>query len=112
MLNKIQLIGNIGSDIELTSTTTGKSVCKFSVATGTKDNTTWHRVELWEKNADNASKWLKKGNKVYIEGEQKNDKVGDKYFSKVQGYKFLNLTPRTENQTRIDENDEVPFWLM
>lgn len=71
-VNKQILIGNLGKDPELRQTASGKAVCNFSVATtekrGGEEETTWHNVVAWEKNAENAAKYLKKGSSVYVEG--------------------------------------------
>ncbi len=75
--NKIIVVGNLGRDPELRYTPQGAAVCSFSVATNEKrrdkagdmqDVTTWFRVTLWNKQAENASKYLTKGSSVYIEG--------------------------------------------
>lgn len=75
--NKIILIGNLGQDPELRYTPNGDAVCNFSVATNEKrrdksgelqDVTTWFKVTLWRNQAENASKYLEKGQPVYIEG--------------------------------------------
>lgn len=75
--NKIIIVGNLGRDPELRYTPQGSAVCNFSVATNEKkrdkagelqDFTTWFRVTLWNKQAENASKYLTKGSPVYVEG--------------------------------------------
>lgn len=75
--NKIIIVGNLGRDPELRYTPQGTAVCSFSVATNEKkrdksgetaDITTWFRVTLWGKQAETASKYLTKGNPIYIEG--------------------------------------------
>jgi len=75
--NKITIVGNLGRDPELRYTPQGTAVCDFSMATNEKkrdkagemqDITTWFRVTLWERQAENASKYLTKGASVYIEG--------------------------------------------
>ena len=93
-LSKIILIGNLGRDPELRYTPQGTPVCSFSLATNerrkaatgeTADHTTWYRVTLWHKQAENASKYLVKGRSVYIEGnlrlEEYTDKEGKNRFS-------------------------------
>ena len=80
-LNKVTLIGNLGSDPEVRSTTGGNRVATFSLATsrswndagGTKqEKTEWHRCVVWNsKNsqlADIVEKYVKKGDKLYVEG--------------------------------------------
>lgn len=87
--NKIIIVGNLGRDPELRYTPQGNAVCNFSMATNEKrrdksgdaqDVTTWFRVTLWGKQAENASKYLTKGSNVYIEGrlrlEEWNDRDG------------------------------------
>lgn len=81
MINKAILIGNLGSDPEVKTTTTGKQVASFSLATSerykdrttgeTKSTTEWHNVVLWGSLAEIAGKYLKKGSKIYIEGKIK-----------------------------------------
>jgi len=80
-LNKVQLIGNLGADPEVRSTNNGSRVATLSVAAGRlkkkkegekQEKTEWHRVICWNNKgsglADIAEKYLKKGDKVYIEG--------------------------------------------
>jgi single-strand DNA-binding protein len=80
-LNKVTLIGNLGADPEVRSTTNGSRVATLSVATSRQwkdqggnrqEKTEWHRVVLWNNKgqnlADIAEKFCKKGDKVYIEG--------------------------------------------
>lgn len=75
--NKIILVGNLGRDPELRYTPQGVAVTDFSMATNERkrdksgeyqDVPTWFRVTLWRNQAENASKYLKKGSPVYIEG--------------------------------------------
>jgi single-strand DNA-binding protein len=80
-LNKVTLIGNLGADPEVRSTSNGGKVATLSLATSRKwkkdgeaqEKTEWHRVVLWDnakgaKLADLAESYMKKGDKVYIEG--------------------------------------------
>lgn len=75
--NKIIAIGNLGRDPELRYTPQGDAVCDFSIAVNDRkrdksgeyqDLTTWFKVTLWRKLAENASKYLTKGRSVYVEG--------------------------------------------
>lgn len=81
-LNKATLIGNVGSDPEVRSTTNGGRVATFSLATssvwndqsGTRqERTEWHRCVAWNQGrqtlADVVERYVKKGEKVYVEGE-------------------------------------------
>ena len=75
--NKIIIVGNLGRDPELRYTPQGTAVCNFSVATNERrrdkageqqDITTWFRVNAWGRQAENVSKYLAKGRRVYVEG--------------------------------------------
>jgi len=76
--NKVQLIGNLGSNPEIITLDGGKKIAKFSIATnesyknaqGEKmTDTQWHNVVAWNKTADIIEKYLEKGNEVAIEGK-------------------------------------------
>lgn len=72
-VNKVTILGRLGKDPELTSTPSGKQVCKFSVATSKKYNgkehTEWHNIVAWNKTAELCSQYLAKGSQCYLEGE-------------------------------------------
>ena len=113
-LNKVQLIGNLGSDPDLRSTSNGKRVATLSIATsyGWKDGngewqekTEWTRVILWEKLADVADRFLKKGDKIYIEGRLQTrswDKDGEtRYATEVIGRELIMLGGKNENREPV-----------
>jgi len=94
--NKIILVGHLGRDPELRYTPQGDAVCDFSMATNDRkkdksgefqDVTTWFKVTLWRRMAENASKYLTKGSSVYIEGrlqiEEWTDRDNNKRYSLV-----------------------------
>ena len=75
--NKVQLIGRLGQDPDIKTLESGKKVAHFTMATnenfksadGTKtEETTWHSIVAWNGLAELASKYLKKGREVCIEG--------------------------------------------
>ena len=78
-VNKVILVGRLGKDPEVRNLENGASVARFTMATSEtyKDKTTgekkelteWHNVVLWRGLADIASKYLHKGDQVYIEGK-------------------------------------------
>lgn len=85
--NKIIVVGNLGRDPELRYTPQGDAVCDFSIATNEKkrdragelqDVTTWFKVTLWRRQAENASKYLTKGSPVYVEGRLRVEEWTDK----------------------------------
>ena len=77
-INKVILIGNLGSDPELRSTPSGVQVANCSLATSEtwtdkggerQERAEWHRIVLWRRLAEVAGQYLKKGSKIYIEGK-------------------------------------------
>lgn len=94
MVNKVILLGNLGNDPELRYTSSGQPVCDLRVATketwkgrdGEKnERTEWHRVVVWGKQGENASKYLSKGRQVFVEGRIQTrsweDKEGNKRYT-------------------------------
>jgi len=88
-VNKVILVGNLGKDPEVRRMTSGEPVVNLSVATSEswrdkasgerKEKTEWHRVVIFNKNlADVAEKYLRKGSKVYVEGQIQTRKWTDK----------------------------------
>jgi single-strand DNA-binding protein len=87
-INKVILIGNLGRDPEVRYTPNGAAVCNVSVATtrnwkdknsGDKvEETEWHRVVFYDRLAEIAGEYLKKGRPVYVEGRLKTRKWADK----------------------------------
>jgi single-strand DNA-binding protein len=111
-LNKVQLIGNLGADPEVRSTANGTRVATLSVATSRswttqsgerQEKTEWHRVVLWntkfQQLADIAEKYIKKGDKVYVEGRVEyrtwEDREGNtRYSTEINARELLMLSPR------------------
>ena len=87
-VNKVTIVGNLGKEPELRQTSSGSSICNITVATSRKwkDKTTgdtqqeveWHRVTFFERLAEIAGQYLKKGSPVYVEGRLKTRKYTDK----------------------------------
>ena len=83
-LNKVMLIGNLGDDVKIHQFEDGGSIGRFPIATnesytnkqtGEKvDNTEWHNIIVRNKAAEICNKYLKKGDKVYVEGKLKTRK--------------------------------------
>ena len=76
-VNKVILVGNLGRDPEIRYLPSGQTVASFSVATTErfkgrdgqmKDQTEWHNVVVYGKQAETCGQYLKKGRQVYIEG--------------------------------------------
>ena len=88
-VNKVILVGNLGKDPEVRRLTSGDPVVNLSIATSEswrdkasgerKEKTEWHRVVIFNKNlAEVAEKYLRKGSKVYVEGQLQTRKWTDK----------------------------------
>jgi single-strand DNA-binding protein len=93
-VNKAIIVGNLGNDPEIRTTPSGTRVATLSVATNrrwvsrtgeTQEDTQWHRVVAWDKLAEIAEQYLKKGDRVYLEGRiqyrQWEDQNGQKRYS-------------------------------
>lgn len=87
-VNKVILLGNVGKDPEIRMLSNGQKVCNLSLATNEtwrdkatgekRDKTEWHRVVIFnDKIADIAEKYVKKGSRIYIEGELQTRKWTD-----------------------------------
>lgn len=86
-VNKVTLLGNVGKDPEIRYAPSGSAICSVSIATTRKwkdksgekkEETDWHRVVFYERLAEIAGQYLKKGNPVYVEGRLKYGKYTDK----------------------------------
>ncbi len=110
-LNRVQLIGNLGKDPEVKYTPQGTPVAKLTIATNERfkdkagewqDRTEWHNVVLWQRLAEIAGEYLKKGGKVYIEGRLQTRSWDDKtsgqkkYMTEVVGNDLILLGGRGE----------------
>jgi len=94
-LNKVMLIGRLGSDPELRYTPDGTAVANFSIATSEewkdknsgekKERTEWHRVVAWRKLGEICGEYLAKGKQIYVEGRIQTrsweDKDGNKRYT-------------------------------
>jgi single-strand DNA-binding protein len=91
-LNKAMVFGNLTRDPELKALPTGQQVCTFSIATnrvfkkadGTKgEQTEFHNIVVWGRQAENCAQYLKKGSTAYVEGRLQTrswDKDGQKQY--------------------------------
>ena len=76
-INKVILVGNVGRDPDVQTTNGGTKVAHLSLATSrrfqrqnntTEERTDWHRLTLWDKLAEVAENYVRKGDRVYVEG--------------------------------------------
>ena len=94
-INKVFLIGNLGSDPEVRYTQGGGAVCNFSIATTEvwnskqsgerQERTEWHRIVVWGKQAEHCGEYLKKGRSCHVEGKLQtrnwDDRDGNKRYT-------------------------------
>jgi single-strand DNA-binding protein len=80
MLNRHELIGRVGKDVEVRNLDNGNMVANFSIATTEKwkdksgekkEETSWHNIVIWGKLAEIAQKYVKKGDLIYVSGKSK-----------------------------------------
>ena len=95
-LNKVMLIGNVGNDPEIRATSGGTRVAKISLATNRswpdrsgqqQEKTEWHRLTFFGKLVDVVEQWVKKGDRLYVEGRieysQTEGEGGPKYWTDI-----------------------------
>jgi single-strand DNA-binding protein len=124
-VNKVILVGNLGRDPEMRNTPSGQSVCTFSVATTERftdrvgqqrEQTEWHNVVVWGKQADACGQYLKKGRQVYIEGKittreyEARDGSGKRYRTEITAQRLQFLGGRAAAETHNDATaGTMPF---
>ena len=124
MANQVMLFGNLGQDPELRHTPSGATVATLSLATteswmgkdGNKqEETQWHRIILWNKQAEIAGKYLRKGNKVLITGKITSRTYEDKqgatrYVTEIiaKTMEFGGNVQRAEQEPRPQGQGAVP----
>jgi len=138
MYQKIIVIGNLGGDPEMRYTPSGQAVCNYSVASnrtwtsndGSKgEETTWFRISSWGKRAELDNQYLRKGQRVLVEGRLAPDKEtgGPRIWTKQDGTSAASyeitaetvkfLSPRSEDQggysaessQSVSEPEDIPF---
>ena len=122
-LNRVMLIGNLGSDPEQRVLQNGGTVCAFSIATTEyylkggeqKERTEWHRIVFFGKLAVIAGEYLSKGSNIYVEGSLRTEKWEDREgnqreTTKIVGTKLIMLGKgkKKEVSDPVAEGD-VPF---
>lgn len=134
-MNNITITGRLTADPELKHTQNGKAWCKFNVAVddgfGDKKRTDFFQVVCWEKTAEVAAEYLKKGKKVLVNGSMISSKKDDKTYWQIRansygGIEFLepkkesdgsnsnsNSNPsnntQNNNSAEVIDDDEFPF---
>ena len=121
-LNKVMLIGHTGDTVKMNYFEGGGCIGRFPLATnetytnrttGEKvSNTEWHNIVVRNKGAEICEKYLKKGDKVYIEGRIKtrkwqDDQGNDRYSTEIQCTDFTFLTPKADSNTPIQGQENT-----
>ena len=113
MLNRVMLIGRLGRDPELRYTTNGTPVCSLSIATDESyidrdgnrvERTEWHRVSVFQRQAENCSQYLSKGSLVYVEGQLQTRKYQDQ-----QGQERFVTEIRGQRVVFLDRKGDRPY---
>ena len=117
-LNEVRIIGNLTRDVELRSTPNGHTVANFGVATdrgfGNNKKTVFIDVTVWNKQAENAEKFLQKGSQVLVCGELDMDAWEDrdsgkrrtKIYVTARNLQYLSRTRGSENNA--EWNPDMP----
>lgn len=131
-MNRCIITGRIANNLELRSTSTGKSICEFRLATNRPTNRDGERVadfincRVWNKTAENLVKYQTKGNLIAVIGRMQIDNYTDKdgnnryntyllveeleYLQSKKDNEFKNLNVKTETQQQFDyDSSDLPF---
>ncbi len=133
-VNKVTLLGRLGTDPELRYTPNGSAVCNFSLATSEywtdknsgqrNEKTEWHRIVVWGKQAELCNQYLSKGRQAYFEGKlqtrQWEDKDGNKRYTTeivCNQVQFIGSNPNNSqgatnntNASGTTNNTEMPTY--
>ena len=119
-LNKVMLLGRLGRDPEKKYTNSGVAVCNFSLATSEsvkqgnswEDKTEWHKIVVFGNQAENVSKFVKKGSLVFVEGRIQSrsyqDKDGnEKYVTEIVAnlIRFLDMKDSGDSDRTYQSGD-------
>lgn len=104
-LNKVMLIGNVGSEPEIRTTGGGTKLAKVSLATNRtfndrsgqrQEKTEWHRLTFWDRLAELVEQYVKKGDRIYVEGrieysQTEDDKGNQRFWTDIVVQEMLML---------------------
>lgn len=126
-INKVTLLGNLGSDPEVRTMPSGGLMASFSLATSEiwkdkqsgekQEKTEWHRIVLFQRLAEIAQEYLKKGARVYLEGKLQTrkwqDKQGQDHFTtEIVGHELHLLDSNVNTSIKREPKEsmaEIPF---
>lgn len=122
-INKVIIVGNLGKDPEVSVLASGGSVCNITVATSEtwldkktnekQEKTEWHRVVFFNRLAEIAGEYLKKGSKVYIEGKLQTRKWqaqdgSDRYSTEIVAKEMQMLDSKGSTNVSQPQAQEKP----
>jgi single-strand DNA-binding protein len=122
-INKTIIIANLTKDVDLKYTSTGKAVVTFSIAYndgyGEKKEVSYFDVQVWDKQAEHCSKYLKKGSMVAVEGKLVQQRWTDKTTNQTRSKVIINasqvqfLDARGENKAtnQASEYENEDPWV-
>ncbi len=126
-MNKAIIRGFLGADPEVKTVSTGKTVCRMSVATSEswtdrdgqrQENTQWHRIVCWKELAVNCGRFLAKGSEVLLEGRIETrsweDQQGKKHYTTeiiASSVEFIGQKKESNeiNEPSFDSDSSIPF---
>jgi single-strand DNA-binding protein len=126
-VNRVTILGNLGKNPEVSFTKSGTAVAKFTIATTERykenngewaDRTEWHNVVAWQKQAEILGQYVKKGDKLYVEGRLQTSTWEDKqsgekkYRTEVIASDIVLLGNKEKTSPQADGNSEdsdIPF---
>ena len=120
-VNKAIILGNVGKDPEIVTLQSGTKAASLSIATSEawkdkatgerKEATEWHKVVFWGNLAEIVEKYVKKGDKLYIEGKIKtrsHEKDGiTKYYTEIHANDLVMLTPKGQGGGQSADAERV-----
>lgn len=120
-VNKIILLGRLGTEPELKYLPNGSAVCNFTLATSEKytdkngekkENTEWHKIVVWGKIAELCNQYLKKGSQAFIEGKIQtrsyDDKDGNKkYITEINASSVQFLDSKSSDSEMVKSAKET-----
>ena len=104
-LNKVTLIGNVGGDPDIRTTPSGTRVAKLSLATSRsfsdrsgaqQERTQWHRITFFGRLVDVVEQWVKKGDRLFVEGrleysQTQDEHGGTRYWTDIIAFEMIML---------------------
>lgn len=115
-MNAVNLIGYVGSQPELKTTQSGKSVCSFNLAVKSRDKTNWIKLVFWNNLAEVVAKYIGKGEQLGVTGEinvREYEVEGTKrtaFEINVNDITFIGSKKESANPVEeIDASDDLPF---